>query len=118
MFIKYYDDMEYSKVSDEDKKTLEDFLELLDKYRYEPDKLRSFTYEELSHIFEIAKINPRLQIEIWRGLPNDVVNNAQNLEIFEEVLENKFGEYINGIDKKALVELLNSSRHPTRINGR
>lgn len=118
MFIEYYNDIEYSKISDEDKKILKDFLELLDKYRYEPDKLRSFTYEELSHIFEICKSNPRLQIEIWQNLPNDVVNNAQNLEIFEGVLENKFGEYIHGIDKKALVELLNSSRHPTRINGR
>ena len=117
MFIKYYDDMEYSKVSDEDKKTLEDFLELLDKYRYEPDKLRSFTYEELSHIFEITKINPRLQSEIWRSLPSDVVNNAQNLEIFEQVLENKFGKYIHGIDKESLVELLNSSRYPTRSSG-
>ena len=45
MFIEYYDDIEYSKVSNQDKKTLKDFLELLDKYRYEPNKLRSFTYE-------------------------------------------------------------------------
>lgn len=114
MFIEYYDNIEYSKVSDEDKKILKDFLELIDKYKYEPDKLANFTHEELTQIFEIAKINPRLQIEIWRSLPNDVVNNAQNLEIFEGVLENKFGEYIHGIDKKSLVELLNSSRYPTR----
>lgn len=117
MFRSYYYDIEYSKVSDEDKKILKDFLELLDKYKYEPDKLVSFAHEELSHIFEIAKIDPRLQIEIWHTLPNDVVNNAQNLEIFEGVLENKFGEYIHGIDKKSLVELLNSSRYPTRSNG-
>ncbi len=114
MFIEYYDDIEYSKVSDEDKKILKDFLELLDKYKYEPDKLVSFTHEELSHIFEIAKVNPRLQIEIWRNLPKDTVNNAENLGIFEDVLENKFGEYIDGIDKRTLVELLNSSRYPTR----
>ena len=97
MFIEYYADIEYSKVSAQDKKILKDFLELLDKYKYEPNKLRNFTYEELSRIFEITKINPRLQIEIWRSLPNDVVNDARNLEIFEGVLANKFGEYINGI---------------------
>lgn len=111
MFIEYYDDIEGSN---EDKKILKDFIELLNKYRYEPDKLKDFTYEELSHIFEITKSNPRLQVDIWRGLPDDVVNNVENLEVFEDVLENKFGEYINGIDKKALVELLNTSRYGNR----
>ena len=117
MFIEYYNDIDYFKASNEEKKKLKDFLELLDKYKYEKDKLGDFTHEELSHIFEIAKSNPRLQIEIWRNLPNDVVNNAENLEIFEDVLENKFGEYMHRIDKKTLVKLLNSSRQLTRTNG-
>lgn len=116
MFIEYYDDIENSKVPNEDKKILKNFLELLDKYKYEQDKLVGFTNKELSHIFEIAKFNPLLQIEIWKSLPNDIVNNTANLEIFADVLKNKFGEYINGIDKKALVKMLNNSRLPTRIN--
>lgn len=117
MFIEYYDDIDHSSASNEDKKILKNFLELLDKYKYERDKLVDVTHEELSHIFEIAKVNPKLQIEIWCRLPNYLANNAENLEIFEDVLENKFGEYIYGIDKKALVELLNSSRYSTRSNG-
>lgn len=117
MFMDYYNDIDHFKVPNEEKKKLKDFLELLNKYKYERDKLGDFTHEELSHIFEIAKSNPKLQIEIWRSLPNDVVNNAENLEIFEDVLENKFGEYIHGIDKKSLVKLLNNSRQPTRTNG-
>jgi len=116
MFIEYYDNIEHSNISNEDKNTLKEVLESLDKYRYEQNKLVSFTYKELSRIFEIAKFNPRLQIEIWRSLPQELVNNSENLEIFEDVLENKFGEYIQGIDKKALVELLNNSRQPTRSN--
>lgn len=114
MFIEYYDEIDSSKFSTQDKAMLKNFLELLDKYRYERDKLVAFTHDELSHIFEFAKINPRLQIEIWRGLPDDVVNNVENLGIFEDVLENKFGEYIKGIDKKALVNLLNTSRYANR----
>lgn len=115
MLMDYYNNIDYFEVSNEEKKKLKDFLELLNKH--EQDKLGDFTHEELSHIFEIAKSNPKLQIEIWRSLPNDVVNNDENLDIFEDVLENKFGEYIHGIDKKALVKLLSNSRQPTRTNG-
>lgn len=117
MFIDYYDNIDHSNVSNEDKQTLKNFLDLLDNYKYEPDKLVGLTHDTLSHIFEIAKVNPRLQIEIWRSLPSNIVNSTENLGIFEDVVENKFGEYIHGIDKKALVELLNSSRGPSRSNG-
>jgi len=117
MFIEYYDAIERSSVSSKDKKTLKDFLELLDKYKFEPDKFSDYTNEELNHIFQIAKINPRLQIEIWQRLPADIVNNPENIEIFENVLDNKFGEYIAGIDKRALVKILNGSRGPSRSNG-
>lgn len=106
MFIEYYDAIEHSNLSSEDKNTLKEFLELLGKYKYEPDKSSGFTNGELSHIFQIAKINPRLQIKIWRNLPDDIVNNDENLGIFENVLENKFGEYIHGIDKKSLVKYI------------
>ena len=41
----------------------------------------------------------------------------ENIEIFESVLDNKFGEYINGVDKRALVKILNGSRSPSRSNG-
>ena len=70
MFIEYYDAIEHSNLSSEDKNTLKEFLELLGKYKYEPDKSSGFTNGELSHIFQIAKINPRLQIKIWRNLPD------------------------------------------------
>ena len=83
MFIEYYDAIERSNVSSKDKKTLKDFLELLDKYKYEPDKFSNYTNEELNHIFQIAKISPRLQIEMWQILPADIVNNPENIEIFE-----------------------------------
>lgn len=117
MFIEYYDAIEHSNVSSKDKKTLRDFLEALDKYKYEPDKFPNYTKEELNHIFQIAKVNPRLQIEMWQMLSDDIVNNPENVEIFEDVLDNKFGEYINGIDKRALVKILNGSRSPSRSNG-
>lgn len=117
MFIEYYDAIERSNVSSKDKKTLKDFLELLDKYKYEPDKFSNYTNEELNHIFQIAKISPRLQIEMWQTLPADIVNNSENIEIFEKVLDNKFGEYINGIDKRVLVKILNGSRSQSRSNG-
>ena len=77
----------------------------------------NYTNEELNHIFQIAKISPRLQIEMWQMLPADIVNNPENIEIFESVLDNKFGEYINGVDKRALVKILNGSRSPSRSNG-
>ena len=99
MFIEYYDAIERSNVSSKDKKTLKDFLELLDKYKYEPDKFLNYTNEELNHIFQIAKISPRLQIEMWQMLPTDIVDNPENIEIFENVLDNKFGEYINGTNR-------------------
>lgn len=115
MFIEYYDAIEHSNVSSKDKKTLKDFLELLDKY--EIDKFPNYTNEELNHIFQIAKISPRLQIKMWQMLPDDIVDNSENIEIFENVLDNKFGEYINGIDKRALVKILNGSRGLSRSNG-
>ena len=80
-------------------------------------EISNYTNEELNHIFQIAKISPRLQIEMWQTLPDDIVNNSENIEIFEKVLDNKFGEYINGIDKRALVKILNGSRSQTRSNG-
>lgn len=114
MFIYYYDAIERSNVSNNDKKKLKDFLETLNK---EPDKFSNYTNEELKHIFQVAKIIPKLQIEIWQMLPNNIVNNPENIEIFEDVLDNKFGEYLNGIDKKALVKVLNDSRSISRSNG-
>lgn len=117
MFIEYYDAIERSNVSSKDKKRLKDFLETLDKYKYEPDTFSNYTNEELKHIFQIAKISPRLQIEMWQMLPNNIVNNSENIEVFEDVLDNKFGEYINGIDKRALVKILNGSRTTSRSNG-
>lgn len=54
---------------------------------------------------------------MWQMLPADIVNNPENIEIFESVLDNKFGEYINGVDKRALVKILNGSRSPSRSNG-
>lgn len=116
MFIEYYDAIERSNVSSKDKKTLKVFLELLDKYKYEPDKFSDYTNEELNYIFQIAKISPRLQIEMWQLLPDNIVNNPANIEIFENVLDNKFGKYINGIDKRALVKILNGSRTISRSN--
>ena len=113
-YYKY--EIDLANISDEDKKILKNFLELLDKYKYEPDKLTGVTHEKLSHVFEIAKFNSKLQIEIWQSLPKSVVKNPENLEIFEYVLENKFGEYIKGIDKKELVKLLNNSE-TYRSNG-
>ena len=95
MFRDYYDNIDQSNVSNEDKQTLKNFLDLLDNYKYEPDKLVGLTHDTLS----------------------DIVNSTENLGIFEDVLENKFGEYIHGIDKKTLVELLNGSRYPSRSNG-
>ena len=117
MFIEYYDAIERSNVSSKDKKILKDFLELLDKYKYEPDKFSNYTNEELNHIFQIAKISPRLQNEMWQTLQDDIVNNSENIKKKKKVLDNKFGEYINGIDKRALVKILNGSRSQTRSNG-
>ena len=54
---------------------------------------------------------------MWQMLPADIVNNSENIEIFENVLDNKFGKYINGIDKRALVKILNGSRSPSRSDG-
>ena len=54
---------------------------------------------------------------MWKMLPDDVVNDSENIEIFEEVLDNRFGEYIKEIDKRALVKILNGSRFDFRNNG-
>ena len=111
MLRDYYNVIKYSNISNEDKQELRNFLELLDNDKNESDKLINFNHDKLKNIFEIAKFDSRLQIEIWEALSDDVVDNPKNLEIFEDVLENKFGEYIDGIDKKTLVGLLNSSRY-------
>lgn len=116
MFIDYYDTIERSSLSSEDKKTLMDFLKYLNKVKYEPDKLLNLTNEELNRVFQIAKINSKLQIEMWQMLPDEIVNDFENTKIFENVLDNRFGEYINGIDKSALLRVLNSSRLPSRIS--
>lgn len=110
----YKSDINYLNISNEDKKKLKDFLVLLNENEH--DKLVCFTHEELRNIFKIVKSDPKLQIKIWRNLPQELVYDSENIEIFEDVLENKFGEYIHGIDKKALVKLLNSSRSPIRSN--
>lgn len=117
MYIGYYN-IDKFNISNEEKKTLENFIELIEEYECKPDKLKDLTHEELSNIFKITKSSPKLQIEIWSNLHDEIVKDSKNLEIFKEVLENKFGNYINEIDKKALVELLNSSRYRTRIDGR
>lgn len=117
MFKEYYSEIDHFNFPNGDKEKLKNSLELLDKYKYEQDKLVGFTHEELRNIFETAKFNPKLQIEIWCSLPQELVDNSENTEIFGDVLENKFGEYIRGIDKNSLVKLLNSSRYPSRSNG-
>ena len=100
-------------ISAEDRNSLQSFFELLKESQNSKEyELRRINKAELSHIFDIVKFNPKFQIEIWRALPDEITNNAQNSEIFEDVLGNKFGEYIRGIDKKALVELLNGSKEP------
>ena len=111
------DSKEYSKISDEEKEKLEDTVKLLDSYSYSyrASKLEDFTYDELRHIFEIAKICPKLQIEMWCKLTSNVADKPENIDILEDILENKFGEYIQGIDKKRLTEVLNGSRQPTML---
>lgn len=106
-----WNDIENSGISDGEKEILKKFLEFVNENKYKLERLKGITHDELCSVFEIAKFNPKLQIEIWKILPDEVVNNPENLEIFEAVLQNKFGEYIQGIDKRELVELLNSSRH-------
>lgn len=118
MFERYIDN------SDKNKQKLNSFLELLDSYLKTDEEnsslqkqLINISTQELSHIFELAKNNPELQIEIWRVLPDEIVDNPENSPIFEAVLDNKFGEYLQKIDKKELVKLLNSSRREFRSNG-
>lgn len=115
MNMEYSNVIEQSNLSSIDKKKLRDFIEVLNKH--DPDKFPNYTKEELKHIFQIAKISSRLQFEIWKMLPDDVVNDSENIEIFEEVLDNRFGEYIKEIDKRALVKILNGSRFDFRNNG-
>ena len=90
-------------ISDKDRKTLEEFWE-------HSDKRLNCTKEELEHMFQIAETSPGLQIEMWLRLPDEIVDNPENEEIFEKILDNKFGDYIKGINKKTLIQLLNSSR--------
>ena len=121
MFEKY---IKYIDVSDNDKQRLKSFFELLDSYletQGENNSIKSqlinLNTEELSYIFKIAKINPKLQIDIWRVLPSEIVDNPENSKIFEAVLDNKFGEYLQEIDKNSLVKVLNGSRERNRGNG-
>lgn len=101
------------EISNEKKKKLKDFLQLLDDN--EIDKIVKYTSAELNDIFEIAKYAPDLQINIWKELPQELVEKNENISIFESVLDNKFGEYINGVDKTSLVKILNSSRSQTGL---
>ena len=121
MFIKYYDKISKSITKNEDKKFLKDVLERLDKYIGELEKLQDptneernnlfkFNKEEINHLFEITNSDFTVQIEFWKALPEDFINNKENIEIFENVLENKFGEYISSVNKEQLVRLLNNSR--------
>ena len=114
MFVEYLESM---KLSGDEQKYLKDFLELLDLYLvkhnendFPKKKLSIISKEELSYIFEIIKINPRLQIDIWNVLPDEIVNNPRNFSVFESVLDNKFGDYLQGINKELLIRLLNNSR--------
>ena len=121
LFEKYTD---YIDILDDHKQELKSFLELLDSYLIKrgendlPEKqLINLSTEELRHIFKIAKINPKLQIDIWSVLPRELVDNPENSKIFESVLDNKFGAYLQEIDKKALVKVLNGSRERNRSDG-
>ena len=126
MFEKYIYEIARSDIIDEDKHQLNSFFKLVDDYlrkhgendSLEKQQLINLNIEELKHIFEIVRINPELQIEIWCSLPSEIVDNPENSSIFESVLDNKFGEYLQGIDKKALVKVLNGSRGISRRNGR
>lgn len=120
MFEKYTNHMD---ILDNGKQKLKSFLELLDNYLIHGEENNSLekqfinlNSEELSHIFKIAKFNSKLQIDMWRALPNEIVDNPENSKIFESVLDNKFGEYLHGINKEMLVKILNSSRQRTRSN--
>lgn len=126
MFIKYYDKISKSITKNEDKKFLKDVLERLDKYIGELEKLQDptneernnlfkFNKEEINHLFEITNSDFTVQIELWKALPEDFINNKENIEIFENVLENKFGEYISSVNKEQLVRLLNNSRFGTFV---
>lgn len=95
MNMEYSNMIEHSDLSSIDKKKLRDFIEVLNKH--DPDNFPNYTKEELKHIFQIAKISSKLQFEMWKMLPDDVVNDSENIEIFEEVLDNRFGEYIKEI---------------------
>lgn len=59
------------EISNEKKKKLKDFLQLLDDN--EIDKIVKYTSAELNDIFEIAKYAPDLQINIWKELPQELV---------------------------------------------
>ena len=117
MFIIYYDVIKNSDMTNEEKKILNSFLEKCDKYKSKQDIFSDYTNEDIIYILKIAKVSPSLQIEIWQILPDDIVNSLGNTELFENILDNKFGEYIKEINKKALVKMLNNSRIESRSNG-
>lgn len=100
---------------------LRSFLELLQNYLYSEDseniekQLINLSNAELTHLFDIAKNNFNLQIDIWKILPKEIVEDPENSNVFENVLDNNFGEYLRGIDKGALVNLLNGSRQRTGV---
>ena len=110
MYINKYNEIKWNDRSKEEENKIKEFLETLDRFESDSDKFLGYLKEN------ITQFNPKLQIEIWKFLPEDIVNNPENIEIFENVLDNKFGEYINGIDKKALVSILNASRTISRTN--
>lgn len=112
-----WNEIEKSGISDEEKEILKKFLAFINENKYQLERLKVLTHDELCRVFKIAEFNPKLQIEIWRILPYEVVNNPENSEIFEAVLQNKFGEYIKRINKRELVELLNNSRSITYAIG-
>lgn len=100
-------------ISSEDKKKLKDFLRLIDEHKQ--DELTNYTQTELNNIFEMAKSDPKLQIEIWLNLPQEFVEKKENINLFERVLDNRFGEYIQGVNKASLVKTLNDARIPTGV---
>ena len=110
MFGEYKD---FIKSLNNDQERIKSFLKALEQYskfNRMSDQLRNLNTEELEQIFKIVKGNPQLQIDIWATLPNEIVENSKNLRIFETVLDNKFGEYLQKINKKELVKILNGSR--------
>jgi len=103
-------------------KELKELLDRIDELIYgeQYDQLDTLfinlNLQQLTQIFEWAKIDSKLQIELWQLLPYEKRNNPENSKIFEGILDNKFGDYIKDVNKKELVKLLSSSKSE-RSNG-